>query len=407
MGIVQQTVAVNNGGASADVIFSSTPTAGNFLLFFVASRGTFTVTPPAGLVTGPSSAFGAGAQGGYYSRVVQSGDGTTWTFGVSGDFMNIVAYELSGVNTTAPIDGSPVFSADTNAPTMNDPGYTPTSSSNGGLAFSFITSDDAGALSFTAQSPWATATQAGPGSTGYHNGWVSTTTSFTAGVLLGSNWNTGAGSNNWAGIVMVVNPPASPGTGMPPLISLHDIFSFADSTKWLGTGNASCNIVSGQLVITPTGSYPGYYSSGSYNLTGKGVLVQVISAPTNPSAPGSSEGIFGLDANGTGDGWQFSVQADNDIVAVEIVSGVTTLGPSVAWPGPVWLRMYESGGTAYWDYSRDGAKWVNLWTKTWAVSSITAMFPYLQGGYYAGTPSGTATYDNFNTPFLPTFGLKF
>ncbi|MEJ0072759.1 MAG: hypothetical protein WDN27_01555 [Candidatus Saccharibacteria bacterium] len=191
---------------------------------------------------------------------------------------------------------------------------------------------------------------------------------------------------------------------MPPLIALTDNFATADSSKW--AINTNCTVTAGQLVITPDSSYDAYYANNGYDLTGKGALVQVLEAPSNPTSPGASEAVFGLAAQTSGDTFECLFQSDGNVLARERVGGSYNSGFSIAWPGPVWLRIWESGGTVHWDYSPDGLWWTNLWSISWTVSAITAMHPFFNAGYYAGSPSGTATFDNFNLPLVPFAWFK-
>lgn len=184
---------------------------------------------------------------------------------------------------------------------------------------------------------------------------------------------------------------------MPPLLALTDNFSSADSAKWYGTTNPTCNIVNGQLVITPDSAYDGYYSVTAFDMTGKCALGHVLTAATNPTSPGTAEGNIGLDA-GSNNTWAYTFHGDGTIDVIEKVNNVSTRGPTIAWPGAVWLRIRELAGTVYWEYSFDCINWVTQWSKTWTIPAITSMHPYLQAGYYAGTPVGMVTFDAFDLP---------
>ena len=100
---------VNSGSASFTVTLSSSPTVGNTLLaFYGGLPGTVNgASPPSGfsVIKNTTQANSVGInqlQVGIASRVVQSGDGTTYTFTGSGGSasygMGAVVYEISGAN---------------------------------------------------------------------------------------------------------------------------------------------------------------------------------------------------------------------------------------------------------------------------------------------------------------------
>jgi hypothetical protein len=181
------------------------------------------------------------------------------------------------------------------------------------------------------------------------------------------------------------------------LTSLTDNFTFADTSKW--TGNAFTSVVSGQLVVVPDSSYPAYYSNSGYDMTGKGILVQVVSAPSDPTAPGGTAGYLGSEQFGSGGRFMYGFQSDGNIFPFETnASGTDNYGPTISWPGPVWLRIHELSGTVYWDYSTDNITWTNQWSKTWTTSAVNNMYAFCMAGYNSGTPSGNAVFDNFNLP---------
>ncbi|MEJ0072852.1 MAG: hypothetical protein WDN27_02050 [Candidatus Saccharibacteria bacterium] len=60
---------------------------------------------------------------------------------------------------------------------------------------------------------------------------------------------------------------------------------------------AGSSVAGGYLTITPDASYDGWRSASTYDFTGKGALVQLISAPTNPAGGnGTATGASRLQA---------------------------------------------------------------------------------------------------------------
>src|SRR5271166_1789671 len=84
------------GATSYSITFGVTPTVGNTLYFAISYAYNGTFTPPAGL-TADDSSLSATISMRTFHRVVQSGDGQTWTFtlGTSGNG-GLIAYEVPG-----------------------------------------------------------------------------------------------------------------------------------------------------------------------------------------------------------------------------------------------------------------------------------------------------------------------
>ncbi|MEJ0073266.1 MAG: hypothetical protein WDN27_04280 [Candidatus Saccharibacteria bacterium] len=193
------------------------------------------------------------------------------------------------------------------------------------------------------------------------------------------------------------------------LIPITDSFSFADNTKWSNTSLPSTNVIGGQLNITPDSSYDGWVSVNSFDFTGKGILLQAVAGPTDPTggAAGAQGYISVGDSASSGNWFQMGFSADaSGVVCNENDSNTKTDGPTAAYQNSMWLRMHESSGVWYWDYAYDGINWINLWSRNWAVANgVTSMRVTLQAGYYTGTPVGTATFDNLNIPLAPVAWL--
>lgn len=151
--------------SSATVTFGSALTAGNQLFFSVGYYGNFTVTTPTGL-TLVSSHLNSTAGVSTYRRTVQPGDGTGWTFTLSGaDFIHAAGFELSGVDSTTPIDNTPATAtAISTATSITTPTVTPTKAGTLGFA---CASTDGIESSFTVGSPWTLAAS-GVSTTSHH-----------------------------------------------------------------------------------------------------------------------------------------------------------------------------------------------------------------------------------------------
>lgn len=118
--------AVGSGAPSAgseSITFPSAPTPGNILLFGISYRGGDTITPPSGVtqIAGPFVRGGAGLR--IYSRTVASGDGSTWGFSTSADYISMTAMELSGQDTGTLLANVP-SSTNTNTGSLTSPSAT-------------------------------------------------------------------------------------------------------------------------------------------------------------------------------------------------------------------------------------------------------------------------------------------
>ena len=172
-----------------------------------------------------------------------------------------------------------------------------------------------------------------------------------------------------------------------------------NGTLW-GTYTASSGTVaetSQHIVISPAASTVGseaqLYSQSSYSLTGSNCYLNFVQ--------GSSQSVdtyvkLLLDANNTvafiwNNGTLYSYTL---IAAVEAYrnSASVTAGAST------WLRIRESGGTLYWDYStNDRSSWTNLdsMANPFAVTSLALLLGSYEWGSSASP--GSTIFDNINT----------
>ena len=101
---LQNTVAPNGTG-NIVLTLSDTPAPGNLLLAFCAWNNTQTNTAPSGWTNIFSIHNSANDALGAWYRVVQSGDGASYTFTLSGDYGSGELYEVTGASTTSPVNG--------------------------------------------------------------------------------------------------------------------------------------------------------------------------------------------------------------------------------------------------------------------------------------------------------------
>ena len=186
-----------------------------------------------------------------------------------------------------------------------------------------------------------------------------------------------------------------------PLVeTLTDNFddSSLDSGKWGNFTDSGGTIVETTvLTFTPqaatSGSQALIFSQNRYKLIGSSASLRVNTA--------SHEGVASylvLQLDGSN---QVSMGfSDGDIYAAKKIAGSDTVLNDEPYDSDVhkWLRIRESAGTIYFDYSTDGVNWVNLST---LVNPFSLQSLQVSIGFYEwGTPATPAAYvvDNFNLP---------
>ena len=186
---------------------------------------------------------------------------------------------------------------------------------------------------------------------------------------------------------------------MATISTLTDDFnagSVDTTTRWsIFTSNASVTQSSGNLVITANSSGSGTLSSKTtnYTLAGSYALLQLVNAGTRNANTSFQLTLFGF----TGASviwWELNnttLKANWDNGAGTATLATATYSSSTHQ----WLRIRESSGTIFWDYSSDGQSWTNFATLSTASLTDTTFdveISNLQNG--AGT--NTVQVDNFN-----------
>lgn len=157
----------------------------------------------------------------------------------------------------------------------------------------------------------------------------------------------------------------------------------------VGTANLSLPLVSklgrGSFTVSSTTtvpalvcSYPangkcGVQSVASYDLTNSGLSVQMTSLTVgnivqfSVGTPGGNNLIWQVDTGGNVQAWD------------SIGSPVTAVtNPAM----PLYLRIRESSGTCYWDYSSDGQTWTNTMSESdpFTLTSVNVGLAIYGGG---------------------------
>lgn len=176
--------------------------------------------------------------------------------------------------------------------------------------------------------------------------------------------------------------------------TLFDDFATEDTGTWTGYADSSVNVVSGQLVIDCTASYPTLYTTATYDATGGKAQVEVVQAASDGG--GTTGTYFQLVADASNN-VEMCVENGN-LIARKKVATVTTDITSTTYNSSThrWWRIREASGTTYWDYSSDRVTWNNLTSASNPIT-VTAVTVTLFSGFY-GSETGIdpAIFDNFN-----------
>jgi hypothetical protein len=171
-----------------------------------------------------------------------------------------------------------------------------------------------------------------------------------------------------------------------------------DTTRWTPYGGDFLREVNGRVEVRIPSSaaginYAGYMSAVAWDLTGSEMWLELVQ-PLR-AAPGT-ECYFSatIDENNYID---FSI-GNGTIRAIQSAGGVWSTLVTIPYDPPRhrWLRLRESGGTAYWETSPDCHVWEVLFSKA-APIALTAVKQEIGAGTYHGVASpGVAIFDNLN-----------
>lgn len=177
--------------------------------------------------------------------------------------------------------------------------------------------------------------------------------------------------------------------------------SVASDLLWDKT-SAQISVIGGRLefLTTLASQYDTYSSKTTYNLTASYAQIKVIDASGGTLTSYDATPIsLTKDANNS-ISW---VIYGGQIRAYANVGGggnTELAGVAYTTSNPIWLRIRESGGTVYWDYSLTGldGSWTNLHNATvaslFAVTTLTANV--VVGHWNVEVDTFTAIFDDFN-----------
>lgn len=154
--------------------------------------------------------------------------------------------------------------------------------------------------------------------------------------------------------------------------------------------------------------YPGtvYVDSVStVNLTGSVVYLKLESVPNTATY----FRLAVLDASGDGWAWRINRGGGGFMQAQDVVAGSYSdfiVFNDFNVSTHVWLRLRESGGEIFWDFSTDGSSWTNRASKTKPAGvDLTAMT--IRFGQFQSDATGTFAVSNLYGPTFNSTGAKF
>ncbi len=179
--------------------------------------------------------------------------------------------------------------------------------------------------------------------------------------------------------------------------TLNDDFSLSnaiDTSKWSIFNGAGTNVfnIDNQLkmftAVSAAGSYYGITSLTTYDLTGSYFQGRLVNSGDTSIASYQTDFLIQLDSNNRA----YWSRTGTTLACWKAIGGVyTQQGSSLTYDAAVhkYVRIRESSGTVYWDYSTDGSLWTNQTSiavaSLWAVTSIS-------GQVEVGTNSSEASF---------------
>lgn len=179
-----------------------------------------------------------------------------------------------------------------------------------------------------------------------------------------------------------------------------------DTSKWFNWGGVNVSETNNELEITTNAgaNWYGIESVNKYDLTGSYVHVRLVTPGDTSILYHMTMVYVQLDTNNQ---IKFSTEAST-LIAEKSVAGVNVQVATIAYDPAVhkWLKLRESAGTIYWDYSIDGQIWTNF-TSLANPFDITSVNIDLGSGNWQATSGGTTSkFDDLNIVYtgLQWFG---
>ena len=417
-------VGNTNNGGTVTLTFSTRPSEGDYTVAVIGSPaalgaiGTISTTGYAA-VTGGTHTGAAAANPSLAIFWKKQGSTTDTTVaGTSGNDSDtdssMIAFVLRGVDPTTFSDATPTTAGETTS-TNPDPASITVGTTGACVivaACMTVLKDTA----ITAPSGYIGYSQVGDDT--YDHTLAAAYKLNCSGTEAPASW-TDWGSGLWYAITIAVKPQTSfnvnvfdsvnvseqdPPTVtkiMAPASALTDNFddnSF-DTAKWSEFEETwTADEANGEIEMTSTTAAGNIsvYSPNYYNLTGDSFYLKLVDEGNIDLASYRLYFIAQLDDNNN-IGFKLNGSGSKKIEAIKTVGSESVVGTGVTYNGTthLWLRIRESGGTTYWDYSSDGSTWNNL-TSTSNPIAVTSLRPVVNVFGNAELSTFVTKWDNFN-----------
>jgi len=149
-----------------------------------------------------------------------------------------------------------------------------------------------------------------------------------------------------------------------------------------------------QVASATSGSYAQIFGRGNENMVGSSSSVNLSQAPS-----GAVDTVFDVRIVDSSNRIMF-LYGGGTLRARKTVAGVGSgdlATVSLTLGANTYLRLRESAGTTYWEYSTDYCRnWTTLWSEANPIT-LTSVFPFMEANEYASQASPSAAlFDNLN-----------
>jgi hypothetical protein len=168
-----------------------------------------------------------------------------------------------------------------------------------------------------------------------------------------------------------------------------------DAAKWEDqTGGTGVETGGTKQITSSTASSYKQFVTPTHCLTGSYMYVNLIDAGSQALTTRQTIMYAEADANN-----KVYWQVGNGVIeAMKQVAGTFTsiLNDTYSSTTHAWIRIRESGGSTYWDYSADGVSWSNFTSQSNPINTDAIIAGLQVGNYAAEASTSTSIFDNFN-----------
>ena len=151
------------------------------------------------------------------------------------------------------------------------------------------------------------------------------------------------------------NGPEQVDTPLPKMSTFTDDFQTGSSARWVDWVNKApkVKVENGQFLIAPVQWYTSNDIVGTWDFANSSLAMKVAALPTGPAAADGEMAMYVHFNDGSDVGW--IVASDGTLVTM--VNDTYDTADDLLFKDFEYLRLRESAGTVYWEYSTDGHVW--------------------------------------------------